>query len=257
MWAPMAGLMEARGWRCETPTLFHHLRMIGAAPDALTGLTLGDYVRAADDYARTLRDEDHAAPIVIGHGLGGLIAQKLVERGSAGAGVFLAPFMPAGHGPAFRSLAIAYANILLTPASERRNAAVKPWRQGAAMGLFTGVDKSQREAVLDRLRHEPGRLFNDLVDLEREVTGAGRIDITACSVPTLTIAGGRDQLTPARLIARLGEAYARADCPGDYREYPAFGHWMAAGAGMPRFVQDLEDWLAARVVGASRSVSTS
>ena len=242
-WNDFSPLFENDGWNCETPTLFHHLRTIGAPPDSLVQLSLGDYVRAADDYARCIANDDQVAPVVIGHGLGGLIAQKLVERKSASAGVFIAPFAPADCGAAFRNTAIAYANILLTPTSERRSSPVKPWRQGAAWGLLNGVDADQRTIALDAMRHEPGNLVNELMDLGLEATGAGRIDEQLIDVPTLTIYGGRDKVCLPATSRKVAQKYANALHPGDSLEHDAFGHWMISRAAAALAFNEISTWL--------------
>ena len=242
-WKGFAGPFETEGWNCETPTLFHHLRTIGTPPDSLVHVSLGDYVRAADDYARCIANDDQIAPVVIGHGMGALIAQKLMERKSASAGVFIAPFAPIDCGSTFRSTAIAYANILLTPSSERCSSPVKPWRQGAAWGMLSGLDKHQRDIVLDSLRYEPGNVVNDLLKLASEATGAGRIDEQLIDAPTLTISGGRDKICPPSTTRLVAEKYANATCPGDYFEYDAFGHWMISGGAAAHVFNEISNWL--------------
>lgn len=243
MWRPLSGLLEARGWRCDAPTLFQHLRTIGCASTELAHLKLGDYVRAAEDYARQLGDEDGTPPIIIGHGMGGLIAQKLVERDVASGAIFMSPFAPADCGPAFRSGAVAYANILLTPASERAGAVIKPWRQGAAWGMLHGLPKAMRDDILDRLRFESGSLFNELETLESESTGAGRIDTQAIRTPTLTVAAERDRVSSARIVRKIAEKYAAAPCPGTFIEYSGVGHWLPDGQALNRLVHDFDNWM--------------
>ena len=237
--------LSKQGWRCEAPTLFQHLRTIGAPPDELKHLSLADYMRAAEDYAHRLTDEDGEKPMVIGHGLGGLIAQKLAERHAVSGSVLITPFAPSDCGPAFRSGAATFANILLTPASERAQASVKPWRQGVAWGLLNGLEKDERDGVLDHMRFESGHLFNELEDLANEESGVGRIDAAKIDIPLLILAGVRDRLTPPRITRPIAQKFVNSPTPCRYLEFPEHGHWMLAGSGVASISGTITQWLKA------------
>ncbi|HEX4178907.1 MAG TPA: alpha/beta fold hydrolase, partial [Rhizomicrobium sp.] len=84
---------EAAGYAVTAPALrFHN----GARPPAALGTT------GLADYAADLEDEMAAlgrAPILVGHSMGGLLAQMLAARRRAAAVILLAPSAPWGTPP--------------------------------------------------------------------------------------------------------------------------------------------------------------
>ncbi|MBO6697094.1 MAG: alpha/beta fold hydrolase, partial [Henriciella sp.] len=77
VWDRMKRDFAMAGWTCETPTLFPELRTNENPPEALADLTLSDYVEAAAKKAETIAQHDGEKPVVIGHSMGGMIAQRL------------------------------------------------------------------------------------------------------------------------------------------------------------------------------------
>ena len=80
-WDAMKPGFEAAGWTCDAPTLFSQLRTIETPPTAIKDLSLQDYIDASAGRCRQIARETGEKPAVIGHSMGGLIAQKLTEMG--------------------------------------------------------------------------------------------------------------------------------------------------------------------------------
>jgi pimeloyl-ACP methyl ester carboxylesterase len=84
---------EAIGYETHAPNLPHHER--GADLDLLAQTGVAEYADAFADYARELS----GPPILIGHSLGGLVAQLVAVRMPCAALVLLAPSAPWGVPP--------------------------------------------------------------------------------------------------------------------------------------------------------------
>ena len=88
---PFAAWMEflaAAGWRSVAAARRGRL---GVGPDRAEGVTVADYVEDTRRAVEALGE----APILVGHSLGGLIAQKIAEMGLCRGMVLLAPAPPA------------------------------------------------------------------------------------------------------------------------------------------------------------------
>lgn len=82
-WAGYRAMFEADGWRCLVPPLPCHDSDMHGAPDSRLGrLSLLDYADTLAAQVTALGER----PIVIGHSMGGLLAQMLAARGLAQAG---------------------------------------------------------------------------------------------------------------------------------------------------------------------------
>lgn len=92
-WENYKPFFEDRGYECVSTTLRYHDIDPEDEPDPLLGTTsLLDY---AEDLEREIRLLD-SKPVIMGHSMGGLLAQQLAARGLAKSLVLLAPATPAG-----------------------------------------------------------------------------------------------------------------------------------------------------------------
>ena len=92
-WENYKRLFEKEGYHCVTTILRYHDMDPKDAPNPQIGTT------SLTDYAEDLEQEIQklgVKPIVMGHSMGGLLAQILGSRGLAKALVLLTPASPAG-----------------------------------------------------------------------------------------------------------------------------------------------------------------
>jgi pimeloyl-ACP methyl ester carboxylesterase len=84
---------EEKGYQCFTPILRHHNVDPKDIPNPGLGRTsLLDYAQDLEEYIHKLDDK----PIIIGHSMGGLLAQILGSRELGKAIVLLTPAPPSG-----------------------------------------------------------------------------------------------------------------------------------------------------------------
>ena len=92
-WENFKTFFERQGYQCLTPTLRYHDADPQDDPDPRLGTTsLMDYARDIEDQISALGER----PILMGHSMGGLLAQILGSRGLAQALVLLTPASPSG-----------------------------------------------------------------------------------------------------------------------------------------------------------------
>ena len=93
VWENYKKFFEQKGYRCVTPTLRFHDMDPYETPNPQLGTT------SLLDYAEDLEKEIHkldTMPILMGHSMGGLLAQILGSRGLAKALILLTPAPPHG-----------------------------------------------------------------------------------------------------------------------------------------------------------------
>ena len=91
-WRGWVAAFADRGWNATAASFRGRL---GVGPERARGVSLKDYL---EDALQVIASLDQP-PIVIGHSMGGLLAQKIAELGRCRAAVLLAP-APAGMLPA-------------------------------------------------------------------------------------------------------------------------------------------------------------
>ncbi len=219
------------GYTVLTPDLRHH----GAAADhaALGRLGILDYAEDLGQLIDGLGD----LPVIIGHSMGGLLAQMLAARGKARALVLLAPAASWGVWPSsLFELAGAQALFL---AGDFWHRPIRPDRWLASCGLDS-LDPEQRARALSRLVPESGLAMFEILHWPFDLSRASLVDARQVVCPIMCVAGGKDPITPSGTVRRIARRYrGRAQ----YRELRDASHWLLLEHGWEKLVSQTLFWL--------------
>jgi non-heme chloroperoxidase len=177
------------------PAYAVHLR--GRA-DSRTGTHLGrvsiqDFV---EDAARVARDLDN--PAVVGHSMGGLIAQRLAERGEVRAAVLVTAAPP--RGITVMSAQLARKQLKYLPAI-LRSRVVYPAREDLRELVLNRVPAALQDVVLDAFVPDSGRAARDM-----SIMGVP-VDVGRVKCPLLVIVAGDDHFIPRAIGERIAKRY--------------------------------------------------
>ncbi len=222
---------ERAGYSVQCPDLKGHEAKAGR--DSTVGVSMADY---ADQIAGLCRQYSEP-PILIGHSMGGLVAQLAARRVPVHALVLLAPSPPWGvAGSSIEEASTAFGLHLLGPFWMQ---AVTPDRSLMRNYSLDRLAPDDREKVLQRLCRESGRALWETLNWWLDpfmTTGLGMGPIKA---PGLVMVGARDVVHPpmtARMTAeRIG---------AQYLEFPGMSHWLPGEAGWETVAEQALDWLA-------------
>lgn len=241
----LAPAFRERGWRVEAPTLKPELRRHENPPAELAKVSLADYVADVSEIARRLTAEDGAPPLVVGHSMGGLLAQKLAEAGLVRGAILVTPASPPDAVGA-RSLAQAFtfANILFTGKPEARSHRI--WKPGFSWGVLNCVAKARHAELWKGNLYDSGRVYADLAYPHEDPNRTAFVDESRITAPMLVIGGALDRTTPIDGVRKVAAKYAKVGA--DYREYATAGHWIVDEPGTDAMIADIFAWIAARNV---------
>lgn len=222
---------EAAGHRVIAPDLRGH----GAhePEEAVTGVSMADY---AKDIAK-LCDAQGEPPILIGHSLGGLVAQLAAVRRPPRALILLAPSPPWGvAGSTVEEAVTAFGLHLLGPFWTQ---AVAPDPSLMRAYSLNRLGTREREAAIGRLRRESGRALWETLNwwLDPFMTtslGAGPI-----RAPALAIAGAQDVVHPPATVRQTAERVG-----AEFRELRGMSHWLPAEPGWEAVADAALAWIA-------------
>jgi len=249
-WSRLAPAFRDLGWKVETPTLRPDKRRAENPPADLHKLRLKDYVDDIEALARKVEAAEGVAPVLFGHSMGGLIVQKVAERGAGRAAVLLTPASPADvHSPASLAQAFTFANVLFSGKVEARGH--KIWKTGFSWGVLNRVPAAKHEGIFAGTVYDSGGVYADLAYPDRDPSRTAFVDETKITIPILTIGGGKDRATPIAGVRKVGEKYARVG--GDYREYADNAHWIVDEPGADQVIADIAAWLTAKGVTAAKA----
>ncbi|MEY4580034.1 MAG: hypothetical protein RL701_4737 [Pseudomonadota bacterium] len=233
VWAQFRSFFEARGAKVYTPTLRpeERVNMHAKPPRSLSKLSLNDYVSDLEQEVERIERETGETPAVIGHSMGGLLAQALLERNRVLAGVLISPASPGGVNTVLTSLF--WGGYGLAHKLGLTHGIIRPEARGVNPMVLNAMPKAERDAVVNAMVHESGRVFSEFANYP--------IDEKKVRVPVLTIAAGRDRLVAAPVVRLTGRKYAAVG--GEFREYRNHGHWLYAEPGWEKPAADIYTWL--------------
>lgn len=177
------------------PSYALHLRgREGSAPGTAIGrASVEDFVADATAAARAL-----GQPIVVGHSLGGLVAQKLAEQGDAAAAVLLSPVPPRGI-PLLTPRLVATMVRYLGPMLFSRPFVAR-WEDFRAL-VLAGIPPREQRELFERFVPDSGRAA-------RQLALAGMaVDRSRVTCPMLVVGGDADRFIPLPIVRRVARRY--------------------------------------------------
>lgn len=190
--------------------------------------------------ARRQIDALRSLPIVIGHGVGGAVAERLLSDGDAAAAISLAP-VPGGY-PAIPTAARLLGRRMRLALLSMRGSAVMPtfpqFRRSIA-NVSSSADAQhfyERHVTAAAPRNVLLRASRDRTSVRSRRPRRG---------PLLLAVGGKDELIREMSTASLHRSYRRRqpDAVTDYKVFPDLDHTMGLGTQGEVVLFYCLDWL--------------
>ena len=234
-WENYKRLFEKEGYRCVTTTLRHHDMDPKDVPNPQIGTT------SLTDYAEDLEKEIHqlgVKPIVMGHSMGGLLAQILGSRGLAETLVLLTPASPAGL-------------MVLTPSVVKSFWSIqtkwgfwkKPIRQTLNEVIYSMLHlltPDEQKKTYEKFVYESGQVVAEIGYWFFDSKGASNVDASKMTCPVLVVASTGDRIMPASIVRKIAEKYKAVST---YKEFQNHAHWVIAEPGWQDVAAYVADWL--------------
>lgn len=233
-WEKWMAYFNSKGYKCVAPAWPYHEGEPGILrehPDAeLGGLTLQTVVDVFEKVASTTEEA-----IFIGHSVGGLIAQILVNKGLGKAGVCIdsvAPNRMLSFDWDFFKNSMIIANpfkgdepIYQTPESFH-DAFTSPMPEADSRKAFNAFATHDSRNVL------------------RDCMGeAGEIDLDKPHAPLLFIGGEEDKIIPAELNEKNADAYTDEGSIAHFKSFPGRGHFICGQDSWEEIADYVHNWL--------------
>jgi pimeloyl-ACP methyl ester carboxylesterase len=171
-------------------------------------------------------------PIVIGHSLGALLAQRLLGRARIAALVMLAPVPPEG-------MSFITPFLLATEPSIWQG--LLHFLCGRRENVFDGIMDilfSKRIGETEVDQHAAKLVFESFGVMFEAHVPTPVVPAFVIGVPSLVVAGAED-----RLISPLASVRTALYHGAEYRTEDELGHFMQAGPGAQRLAEFILDWL--------------
>jgi alpha-beta hydrolase superfamily lysophospholipase len=215
--ATLVGYFATIGWEVYAPDLHAVIEQRGTPPlEKIDFANLTEF--AAEAVAAIGREV-----IVVGHGIGGLVALKLGERSGVKAAVAIAPLAPGFRTPLFMrrwNFLSAWQHRPLNPPTRR-----------TLFEFVADADVHSRPQIIKMLT--PGETAAALQVVKGEIAFAAEK-----TAPRLIVAGESDIFAPYEELEQFAH---RIGAP--IVKIPGRGHWLIGGRGLERAINEIQRFL--------------
>ncbi|MBS0472946.1 MAG: alpha/beta hydrolase [Proteobacteria bacterium] len=227
---------EAKGHAVHVPALRHHA-LETKPPRALGETSLLDYAADLETFIGGL----DSAPVLIGHSLGGLLAQMLAARGLARGIILLAPCSPWGVLPStIFEMASAQTMMLSGPLYDR---ILKPDYDVAAAHSLDKLTPPERRRVFAGFVPESGRATFEIMHWGWDARRASHVPAGDVQCPILCLAGQHDVINPPSTLRRMALRYGKH---AEFEELAGRSHWLIGEPGWEAVAERCMGWLVAK-----------
>ena len=235
-WAGWVNFFESKGYQCIVPAWPYHegepADLRNHIPEKLGDLELDDIITQIETEILKLDEK----PIVIGHSVGGLIAQLLLARGVVSSAVAIcsvAPNKMITFDWSFFKNAATIANPL------KGNDPI-PMDLETFKGAFanTLTDEQAKVEFEKTATPDSRNVFRTCM------TDSADIDVELPHAPLLLISASEDMICPASLIEKEQNAYTDASSITDLKEFQGRSHYICNEPGWEEVATYTENWIA-------------
>ncbi|MCR9087244.1 MAG: alpha/beta hydrolase [Rhodobacteraceae bacterium] len=229
-----AGFFRERGWTVHTPAFRGHGGDPSEEPAELNGASVLDYV---EDIAAAVAATD-TKPVLLGHAIGGVVAQKLAARGLASAVVLINPNAPYGT----------------LPATDDERAVARGLMEGGAFWTapmrvpfemfrefaFNKLSDDEARATYDRLGSESGKVMFEMFFWMFDDAAATKVEIDTVDCPVLVVSGSEDRAVNPATCRDLAARYGTR---GTFLAAKDHAHFLFLEPGWETVAGEIEGWL--------------
>lgn len=231
--ARVARALRAQGYECHAPDLpFHEA---GVDHPQVAGQSLLDYVAFLERYVNERRFR--RPPLIVGHSMGGLLAQQLATRIETAALVLLAPAPAAGIVAFSRPHLLMCAAVL--GSGPLRPKPYLPAYRAYVRAALAGIPRKRRRALYERIVAESGRAILEIGLWPADPFGASRVHFDRIRCPAYFVSGGLDRLVAEESVRKMAALHGSPTLRHDRRR----GHMLIDDEATEAMIDDVAAWL--------------
>jgi pimeloyl-ACP methyl ester carboxylesterase len=226
-------VFEGLGWSCHTPDLIGHGTKAIDPAKTLVGIGMADYRAELEAFLKTVPPR----PVLLGHSMGGVLAQQLAASDLASALILVAPAPRSGILPPTDGEKKLGRDLMGLGAFWKT--VINPDFDLARVYTLNRVPEAEQRAMFDRFGPESGRAFFELFFWMFDRSGATVVDTAADSCPALCLVGSDDKIVSPQTAREAATPYRDAT----FWELDGHGHMLVLEPGAETIARRIAEWI--------------
>ncbi len=240
-WENWLSYYRSRGYTCFAPAWPGRDQPIDVQRKKHPDPELGRLnLRAVVDCMETALQSIGGTPVLIGHSMGGLVVQLLLQKGLGSAGVAIDPAAPQGVlTTAWSYIKSNFPSINpLVPVTHPVDMSFERFQYA----FVNTLPLEQQRAAYDRYVVPESRGVP-----WQSLSAVARVDFKKPHAPLLITAGEKDHIIPASLSKTNYEKYTAANSVTDFKVFPGRDHFVIGEPGWQEVADFTLSWLEQKV----------
>ncbi|HJT74716.1 MAG TPA: alpha/beta hydrolase [Chitinophaga sp.] len=236
-WSKWKAYFEEKGYRVYAPAYPGHegnpsdLRR-HIHPD-LTGTGLEDVVKKMEELIDSLPEK----PIVIGHSMGGLVVQKLIEADKAIAGVSIDGAPPKNVMPPLSTFKISWPAVNFFKSNSKAYLGSREWYHKA---FFNNFSESESNQLYEQLTVPESRK----IVKQSALNSFAKVDFKKVQRPLLFIAGEKDAFFSPGFTQKIAQKYQdKNHSRVDYKMFKSRSHYICGEENWQEVAAYINNWI--------------
>lgn len=204
VWGEFVDELEKLGLNVYTPTLRYHDLPYEEVEKKVAEVSLDDFT---DDIVELIETLDEA-PIVLGHSLGGLLAQKVAMRTKTKGLILMGTAPAAGIYAFYPSMVICFYKHFLRPGFWKKS--MPPYKHAFYDYCMNNQDEADKEREFSKLVPESGFTYFQMALPFLDKQKGAYIDFDKVGEPVLVITGSEDKMVHPNIARATAKRYKNA-----------------------------------------------
>lgn len=241
-WDKWKNFFTEKGYNCVVPAWPAHegdpATLRAQPPEHLGDLTLDDVIAAIEQVVSASGGNGASMaerPVIVGHSVGGLIAQIMVQRNLVSAAAAICPVAPnmmmTFDWPFFKNVA-----TIANPFKGDKPFEQTPESFHAAFCNTLG-EEAARQAFEETATHDSRNVLRGCLG------PSGHIDLDLPHAPMLFVSAKEDQIIPTELVEKNCKAYTDESSRTDRKEFTGRSHYICNEPGWEQVAEYVYQWL--------------
>ena len=233
----LGALFSQRQYKVHAPSLPGHLQIDHMGPEeqnALRAQSLSDYVDAMVDYVQTLEQP----PVLVGHSMGGLIAQLVAQKVECRALITISSAPPAGINGWSWSVVKTFGHNLLKFPLWKKLTELK--LSNIAYGIANTQTSEVHSKIMNESTFESGKASFEIGMWFLYSSPPSKVESDKINCPVLVIGGTEDKITPIKVQQRIARLHG-PKCT--LQVLPGACHWTIADEHLKATEKCIFPWL--------------